>query len=353
VQPESDESSGHRSPPADAPELSAALAGDSEAFRRLTERYLRELHLHCYRMLGSYQDAQDAVQETLLRAWRHLASFAGRSSFRGWLYRVATNVCLTERHRQHPEMVSLPPTIADAVARSTELALHLSPYPDTLLDELQSTSGDPSTEYDAYESVQVAFLGAVQLLPPRQRAVLILRDVVGFSANEVAEMLESTVASVTSALNRARVTLEQQRAAGRLHLGQRAPSDALAQSLAERYAEAWQAADINRLVGLLKSDVVLTMPPLPLRVIGHEAVADFFRAIPLLADDRFRVLPTRANRQPALAAYRLDRDGHAYSAWGIWVLTLESDAIAEITAFIDATLITAFRLPHQLEYPSV
>ena len=326
--------------------LAAARAGDQEAFRRLTEPYTRELHVHCYRMLGSFHDAEDAVQETLLRAWRHLASFEGRSSFRAWLYRVATNVSLTKRHSARPE-VPLPPSITEAVSVGTEPVIHLTPYPDALLDELEATSGNPAAEVELRESVQLAFLTALQLLPPRQRAVLILRDVVGFPADAVAEMLESTTASVTSALNRARVTLEQQRAAGRLQTERMAVSDAVSASIVSRYVEAWQAMDIGKLVGLLKEDVVLTMPPLPLRFVGRAAVADFFRSLPPNPAGTFRVIETRANRQPALAVYR--RIGDVYRAWGIWVLTLDGDELAEIAAFIDADLVPKFGFSADLE----
>ena len=331
----------------DSNEFAAAMSGDAEAFRSLTERFTRELHVHCYRMLGSFHDAEDAVQETLLRAWRHRATFEHRSSLRAWLYRIATNVCLAQRRRPHQDVPLLPPAIAAAAARSTEPPITLTPYADVLLDELIALA-DPAAEIELRESVQLAFLAAVQLLPPRQRAVLILRDVVGFSAAAVAEMLESTTASVNSALNRARSTLELQRVAGRLHTGRTPPPDDVAEHLANRYAEAWQARDIPGLVGLLKRDVVLTMPPLPLRYTGRESVASFFAALPLAGPDVFRVLPTRANRQPARAAYRRLGDSPTYRAWGIWVLTMDVDAIAEVTAFVDPDLLPKFGLPAEL-----
>lgn len=329
-------------------ELSAALAGDAEAFRALTDRYRRELHLHCYRLLGSFHDAEDAMQETLLRAWRHLATFEARSSFRAWLYRIATNVCLKQRSRRTADQHVLPKSV-EAIPRSAEPAINLSPYPDALLDELQAPSGDPVAEYDLRESVQLAFLAVVQLLPPRQRAVLVLHDVVGFSAREVAELLESTTASVNSALNRARATMEQQRAAGRLQRGRLVPTDDVADSLVSRYVSAWQAVDIGKLAGLLKSDVVMTMPPLPLRYAGREAVSEFLATIPAPAErDRFRFIPTRANRQPALGIYRLDPDGHAYNPWAVFVFTADGDAIGEITACIDSRLLAVFGLPTEL-----
>jgi RNA polymerase sigma-70 factor (ECF subfamily) len=334
---------------ADMAELAAALAGDHEAFQRLTNPYTRELHVHCYRMLGSFHDAEDAMQETLLRAWRHLATFEGRSTFRAWLYRIATNVCLRHRTRRRTDLPVVPQALAEAVARSTEPEITLSPYPDALLDELAATAGDPAVAYDLRESVQLAFLAAVQLLPPRQRAVLILRDVLGWSAAEVAELLEATPASVNGALNRARATIEQQRAAGRLQTGRAAPTDEAAQSLVRRYVEAWQAVDIGKLVGLLKSDVVMTMPPLPLRYSGRRAVIEFLITIPASsAREGFRFIPTRANRQPALAAYRLDADGQRYRAWGMFVLSVDGDSVAEITAFVDPTVVPAFGLPTEL-----
>src|SRR5579859_2477691 len=318
-------------------QLAAALAGDSDAYQHLTERYVRELHVHCYRMLGSIQDAEDAVQETLVRAWRHLATFAGRSSFRAWLYRIATNVCLNQAPRQPPER-ALPETIARAVAVATEPSINLSPYPDAWLQQLEAASGDPAREYELYESVRLAFLAAVQLLPARQRAVLILRDVLGWSAAEVAEMLESTPAGVNNALHRARAKIEQERAAGRLRASRVVASDAVQQSLVQRYVEAFQSRDIRKLAQILTQDAVLTMPPLPLRYTGREAVTAFYAAVAYSSPDEFAFLPTRANGQPAVGVYRLDRDQHTYLPVGVWVLEPASDAICEITAFVDATL---------------
>jgi RNA polymerase sigma-70 factor (ECF subfamily) len=341
-------------PPADhiAPEtadLAAATAGDEVAFRRLTERYLRELHLHCYRVLGSFQDAEDALQETLLRAWQHLASFEGRSSFRAWLYRIATNVCLTRGARRRLEPGSLSEAVLEAAASGSEPVSHLWPYPDAWLDELEAASDNPAAVYDLRESVQLAFLAAVQLLPPRQRAALLLRDVLGFSAAEVATMLEATTASVNSALQRARATLELQRAQGRLRIGRAAPTNEVERSLVGRYLEAWNAADVDTLAALLASDAVVTMPPLPLRCAGRQAVATFLASVPAGgARQQFRFLATRANRQPALAVYRLDAAAGSYHAWGLFVLTLDHLAIAEITAFLDPSLPPAFGLPDTL-----
>jgi RNA polymerase sigma-70 factor (ECF subfamily) len=330
--------------PSEELELAAALDGDAEAFRRLTERYTRELHVHCYRMLGSFHDAEDAVQETLFRAWRHLATFASRSTFRAWLYRIATNVCLSRGPRR-PTDRPLPRPLAEAVAHGTQPSINLSPYPDALLDELEAAAADPAAVYDLRESVQLAFLVAVQLLPPRPRAVLLLRDVLGWSAAEVADALDATTASVNNALHRARATLEQQRAAGRLRSSRIVPTNQVEQSLVRGYVEAFQARDLGRFARLLKRDVILTMPPLPLRYAGSAAVTAFYAAVPFAGVDRLSFLPTRANRQPAVAVYRLDPATQTYRPLGIWVLRVDGDAIAEITAFVDPTLPAVFGLP--------
>ena len=301
-------------------------------------------------MLGSIQDAEDAVQETLVRAWRHLETFAGRSTFRAWLYRIATNVCLSRGRAGLPER-PLPDTIAQAVAEATEPGINLSPYPDAWLDQLEATAGDPETEHDLRESVQLAFLAAVQLLPARQRAVLILRDVLGWSASEVADMLDTSAAGVNNALHRARATLEQQRAAVRLQSSRVVPTDDVERRLVQSYVEAFQARDLLRFAHILTQDVVLTMPPLPLRYAGVEAVTAFYAAVPYASPDEHAFLPTRANRQPAVGVYR--RNADIYQAVGIWVLRADGDAIAEITAFVDPTLPPRFGLPTELRHAPV
>jgi RNA polymerase sigma-70 factor (ECF subfamily) len=333
----------------EAAELAAALAGDAEAFRRLTQRYLRALHLHCYRLLGSIHDAEDAVQETLLRAWRHLGSFAGRSSVRSWLYRIATNVCLTAAARRRDEPPA-PAWLADALAASSEPIIHLSPYPDAWLGELEAPSSNPMAHYELRESVELAFLAAIQLLPPRQRAVLILRDVLNWSASEVAELLGATTASVHSALQRARGTIERQRREGRLRTDLVVPPDALEQSLVHRFIEAWHADDIAKLVTLLRSDAVLTMPPLPLRYVGRPAIASFFALVPSGSRrPSLRLTASRANRQPAIAVYLPMPGGQKERASVLLVLTLDGDAIAALTAFPDRALFPRFGLPMELD----
>jgi RNA polymerase sigma-70 factor (TIGR02960 family) len=329
---------------AEATLVAAARSGDEAAFRSLIEPYTRELHVHCYRMLGSPYDAEDAFQDTLLRVWRHLGGFKARSSFRAWLYRIATNACLASSARSRSE-----PAVTHDLATPEGEAIRLAPYPDALLDELPSSAAEPGSRYDLDESVQLAFVAAVQLLPPRQRAVLLLRDVLGFAASEVAELVDSSAASVNSALQRARTTLEKRQADGRLDLARTPTPDHVQRSLVRRYVEAWQSVDIDGLVKLLREDAVMTMPPEPLLFRGRRAIGDFFASVPAGgALDEIRLLPTRANRQPAVAGYLLDREAGIHRAYGLMVLTLDGDAIAEITGFADPTLFALFGLPTKL-----
>ncbi len=331
---------------AEAALVAAAQAGDEAAFRRLTEPYRRELHVHCYRMLGSLHDAEDAFQETLLRSWRHLAGFEPRGPIRAWLYRIATNVCLSAAARRRPE----PALVTHDLTTPEGEAITLAPYPDALLDELPTGAADPEARYDLDETVQLAFIAAVQLLPPRQRAVLLLRDVLGFAAAEVAELIDSSTASVNSALQRARTTLEQRRTDGRLDLTRTAPPGHVERSLVRRYIEAWQSVDIDALVALLREDAFMTMPPEPLLFRGRQAIGHFFATVPAGgALDEIRLLPTRANRQPAVAAYLLDREAGVHRGYGLMVFSLDGDAIAEITGFVDPTLFPLFGLPAELD----
>ena len=319
--------------------VAAAQEGDEAAFRRLTEPYVRELHVHCYRMLGSIQDAEDALQETLLRAWRHLAGFEPRSPFRAWLYKIATNVCLSAASRGSPESIPYPMTAEGE-------ALLRTPYPDAWLDELRS---EPAVRYDLHESVQIAFLAAIQVLPPRQRAVLLLRDVLGFPASEVAELIGSSTAGVNSALQRGRAALDRWRAAGRLDIGRAPARDDVQQSLIRRYVEAWDAIDIDGLVALLREDAVMTMPPSPLTFHGRQAIGEFFATVPAEgALDQIRLVPTRANGQPAVAAYLLDREAGVHRGYGLMVLTIDDGQVAEITGFTDPALFSLFGLPGEL-----
>ncbi len=330
---------------AEAVLVAAAQAGDEGAFRLLTDPYRRELHLHCYRMLGSLHDAEDALQDTLVRAWQHLTSFEPRGSFRAWLYRIATNVCLTTAARRRTELQR----VHDVETPEGE-AITLAPYPDTLLDELPSRAAGPDARYDLDESVQLAFLAAVQLLPPRQRAVLLLRDVLGFAAAEVAELIDASTAGVNSTLQRARATLDRRRADGRLDLTRTPPPDEVERSVVRRYVDAWQSVDIDGLVALLRDDAVMTMPPEPLLFRGREAIGAFFATVPAGgALNEIRLIPTRANRQPAVAAYQLDREAGIHRPYGLMVLSLDGEHIAEITGFADPTLFPLFGLPPELD----
>lgn len=330
------EGAGVNAPPAD--EVAAAVSGDEAAFRALTERYQHELHIYCYRMLGSFHDAEDALQETVLRSWRHRGTFQGSGTYRAWLYRIATNVCLTAATRRRAEVRVV----------GNEEVRYLTPYPDSWLDTLEATANNPVAAYDLRESVQFAFLTAVQILPPRQRAVLILRDVLGWPAAEVAELLEATTASVNSALQRARYTITQVREISQSHVP-RAPRDEIEDALVRRYVEAWEALDLDRLVGLLRADAVLEMPPLGLRYQGRAAIARFFASTPYsgaMAD--MRLVSTRSNRQPAYGAYRRAPGSRTYRPVILVVLTVEGDEIVRITGFADVALFPLFGLPPEL-----
>ena len=311
--------------------IAAASTGDEAAFRDLADQYHRELHVHCYRMLGSVHDAEDAIQETLLRAWRHLGSFEGRISFRAWLYRISTNVCLAALGRRQQTETLVEPAV-------------LTPYPDAWLDELPSEDAEPGARYDLRESVQLALLAAIQTLPPRQRAALLLRDVLGFSAKEVAQLLDVSSTSVDSAVRRARRTLEQ-RSPGRTP-----PPDDVQRSLVQRYIAAWEEVDIAGLVALMREDAVMTMPPDPAVFLGRQEIVDFFATVPAGGElDKIPLLPTRANRQPAVGAYFLDPEAGIYSPYGVMVLTLDGDSIAEITGCTDPAIFPLLGLPSELE----
>jgi RNA polymerase sigma-70 factor (ECF subfamily) len=316
-------------------ELLAAAQGDEEAFRLLTEQHRGALHLHCYRLLGSVHDADDALQETLVRAWRSLDRFEPRAPFGAWPHRIATNVCLTmlasrKRRREVP--------VADTGEGAwNDRLLHLQPYPDRLLDDLE-----------AREAVELAFVTAAQLLPPKQRAVLILRDVLDWSAKEAADALGDTVAAVNSALQRARARLARRRALG---APPHAPApNANERALLRRFMTAWDAVDIDRIVSLLARDAMMAMPPEPFYVRGAEAMGAFFGSVPLGGRlDRIRLVPTGANRQPALAAYALDEATGQHRAYGVMVFSLEGETVAGIVGFADASLFERFGLPTSLD----
>ncbi len=337
----------------EAQRLAAAQRGDEAAFDALTRPFRRELHVHCYRMLGSLDDADDALQETLLRAWRGLDQFQPRAPFRAWLYRIATNVCLSmlARHARRGDVVSLDQA-GSAMTGSGEEGepVHLQPYPDHLLDELGTTTPGPAAMVEERESVELAFVAAAQMLPPRQRAALLLRDVVGYSAAEVAAMLETSVAGANSALQRARATLAQDRNTGLVTRPHTSPGLASEQALVSRLVNAWHAADVPAIVAILTEDALFTMPPLPNRYVGRDAIGAFLAAGPARGRlDRFRLVPTRANRQPAVAAYYRDRDSGPFHAHGVIVLAFNGAAIASMVRFGDASLFSHFELPDSID----
>jgi len=329
--------------------LTRAASGDESAFRELTDPLRRELQLHCYRILGSIQDAEDALQETMLSAWRGLGRFEGRASLRSWLYRIATNRCLNALRdagrRPFPE-VRMPSFQPPEPTRRPEPSW-LEPYPDVLLDALPDTAPGPDARYETKEAIGLAFVTALQHLPPRQRAVLVLRDVLGFRAPEVAEMLESSEDSVKGALKRARATLEI-----RLPEGGREsaplPDSATERELVGRFAEAFENGDVDGVVSLLTDDAWMTMPPMPLEYQGHEVIAAFLaEAFRSLRDRSKRLVPTRANAQPAFGFYVRDSQAPVLHAMGLLVLTLEGDQISALTRF-ESSVMPGFGLPRTL-----
>ena len=316
--------------------LPALRAGDELAFQRLTDRYRRELLVHCYRMLGSFHDAEDVLQETLLRAWRGLESFEGRSALRPWLYRIATNVSLdaiaSRRRRALPNGTHPAAHTGETLPGPIMGPLWIEPLPDTLIDLRPAVN--PEAHYDARESVALAFLATLQTLPGRQRAALILRDVLGWRATEVADLLETSVAAVNSALRRARVSMKGYEADRKSSGAAPADSEQTA-ALLSRYVDAWQAADAAGLVALLREDALITMPPLPLWYHGRAAIQWFFES-QLFAGEargRFRLVATQANGSPAFATYQRGEAGQ-YRLGALQVLTIEEDRIAEIHDFL-------------------
>jgi RNA polymerase sigma-70 factor, ECF subfamily len=323
-----------------------AVAGDRLAFERLAAAHRAELHVHCYRMLGSLHDADDMVQETLLRAWRALGTLERRGSVRAWLYKIATNTCLNELRRRPRVVVpagyqaggpGAPPPAAEVP--------WLEPYPDRLL-AAEHIAPDPGDEATRRMTTSLAFLTAVQLLPARQRAVLILRDVLAFSAAEVADLLETTPPAVDSALQRARRRID---AAARTQppLGTDAPPAPEEGRLVERFVAAWERADIDGLVALLAHDAVLAMPPIPAWFRGRDAIGEFFATVPAGGHiDQITLVPTRANGLPALAAYAPDPAGDGQlTAYGVMLFASRGGAITDITGFPGPNLFRWFGLP--------
>ncbi|WP_291413759.1 sigma-70 family RNA polymerase sigma factor [Actinophytocola sp.] len=327
--------------------VAAARAGDESAFAALVERHRGELRVHCYRMLGSFDEAEDLVQETFLRAWKGLPDFAGRSSLRTWLYRIATNACLDaldgRARRVLPQDLAAPFDPNVGLPPRTDIAW-LQPFPDQLW---------PEDEVVARETIELAFLAAIQHLPPRQRAVLILRDVLGWPARDTAALLEHSVASVNSALQRARATLKEQLPSRRLDWAPSAEPTAAERAVLRRYMAALEQADLTAVADLLAEDVRAAMPPWPMWYLGRDAVMATLTASwnPSRPDyvGRFRVLPTAANGRPALASYVRAPGDTAFRAFAIVVLRVADGRIAELTAFHDTSLFAAFDLPAALD----
>ncbi len=331
--------------------LEAARRGDPDAFGALVEAHRRELLLHCYRLLGSIDGAEDVVQETLLRAWQHIDRFQGNRLFRAWLYKIATNACfdaLAKQPRRRAPALALESTdvLAEpeqhqSLGTQSDALFWLQPFPDALLPP---SAASPEAHFLARESITLAFMALLHLLPPRQRAILILRDGLDWSAREVAALLDSTVSSVESALHRARVTLS------RHHLPtDRSPPalDGSTRTLLDRYVQAWEREDMAALTQLLHTDALLSMPPSPATYRGPAAIIAFWTGVMDhgRTPDRWRLLPTRANTQPAFAFYQREPGAPAHVAHGILVLHVTGSLIHELTMFLDPDLFPHFKLP--------
>ena len=341
-------------PSSTAPEaglIDAARAGDEGAFRKLVEPHRAELHAHCYRMLGSLHDADDALQETLLRAWRGLAGFESGRPLRPWLYAIATNTCLTAISKQRKRILPIDrgPKSAPGEGPGEPVleTLWLEPYPDEALGVPDGYSS-PAARYEQRESVELAFIAALQHLPARQRAVLILRDVLGFSAKEVAEALETTAAAINSALQRARKTVEDRLPARSQQASLRELGDEGLKKLVEKYVRAWESRDVDAMVAMLVDDAIFAMPPHPRWFRGAAEVVAFVTEAGKLP---LRHIPLRANGQPAIAWYLRWPGQTAYTPASLEVLAVEGDRVREITAFVSSGLFERFGLPTELAEP--
>ena len=338
--------------------ITRAQAGDHDAFRDLVQGHSHELQVHCYRILGSLQDAEDALQETLVSAWRNLGEFGQRSSLRTWLYQIATNRCLSmlRAGRRRPRIAPpLPAATLPEPAGTGDAPPWLEPYPDILLGYLVDQRPGPEARYETTEAISLAFITALQLLPPRQRAALVLRDVLGYHAAEVAQILDATQESVQSALKRARATVDNHLAdsssTGSSGTGSRRPArqpdTAAEHRLAARLTDALERADLDALIELLATDVRLSMPPVMLEYRGIESAQRVFAAVIFRPGHTYRVVPTRANGQPAFGLYMADPHASVYRAYGLQVITTAGDHITVITCF-NTNVMTRFGLPRTL-----
>jgi len=356
---------------AEAELLARAQAGDGDAFGALAEPFRRELHVHCYRILGSVADAEDLLQETMVAAWRGIDRFEGRSSLRAWLYRIATNQCLnalrggirrptrSQRRAGGPGGPGSPPGPLGVPAQMGKLPplpepatddepLWLEPYPDVLLDELPDTAPGPEARYEARETISLAFIAALQHLPPRQRATLVLRDALGFRAAETADILGCSLDAVNGSLKRARAALAHQLPSGGLSQAP-LPGSATERDLLARFTDAFEGGDVGTLVAMLTADAWLTMPPLPVGYRGPDAATHLLSVVTFLGGTRrYRLVPVRANRQPAFGCYVIDGQAPIAHANGLIMLTLAGDRISGVTRFLDNSLMARFGLPRTL-----
>jgi RNA polymerase sigma-70 factor, ECF subfamily len=330
--------------------IDAARGGDEHAFRGLIELHRRELHAHCYRMMGSLHDAEDALQDALLRAWRGLPRFEGRSSPGSWLYRIATNACLDAIARRPKRVLPIdygpPSRPGDDPGRPVGNSVWLEPYPDEQVG-LEDGYASPDARYERREAVELAFIAALQHLPARQRAALILRDVLGFSAKEVAEALDTSPTSINSALQRARRTLDERLPQTSQQATLRALGDDGVREIVERFTTAFESDDVDGIVALLSEDAKFGMPPYPQWYQGRAAIADSW-LMPGGPPPRLRYVATRANGQPALATYCLDPDTGRYLPIALDVLTLCDRRISEVMAFRTPELFARFGVPAEL-----
>ena len=332
--------------------LTRAQSGDEVAFQQLTESLRGQLHVHCYRIVGSVQDAEDLVQETLVAGWRGLDGFEGRASLRSWLYRIATNRCLNhlrDRGRRLPE----PPEPVEPVPLPPQPTrvrepIWLEPYPDVLLEGIADRGQEPDARYEQREAIGLAFMIALQRLPPRQRAVLVLRDVLGFRAAEVADMLVSTETAVNRLLQRARRAMDSD--AGPRTLAEAPlPDSPQERALVARFATAFQAGDVPGVIALLTDDALMTMPPAAAEYLGPQAIGSFLSTVPAAGSlERFRLVPTRANGQPAFGCYLKDPHTPIAHAYGVMVLTVRGDRLSGLAGFADTAVFAPFGLPRTL-----
>jgi RNA polymerase sigma-70 factor, ECF subfamily len=332
--------------------LDGARHGDEGAFSQLIGLHRAALHAHCYRMLGSLQDAEDALQETLLNAWRALPRFEGRSSLKSWLYRIATNACLKAIERRPRRVLPIDYGPAadphDPLAQPIVESVWLEPYPDTSI-ELADGLASPHARYEQREAVELAFVAALQHIPAKQRAVLILRDVLGFSAREAAETLEMTPAAVDTALQRAHKTVDERLPAQSQQATLQAVGDERLRELVDGFVDAWERADVNSVVAMLAHDATITMPPRPTWYRGRDAVETFLRSAALAPGTGWRLRPLSANGQLAFGEYRWSETNRHFVAEAVTVLTLVGTLIADITAFRAPELFAHFGLPKRLE----